>query len=417
LTIFKSGYRMVGMKKRYLANIVDEFCFGSHKMAFVSGPRQCGKTTFAKMLLRKRDSEAYFNWDNLRFRRLWAKDPSGIIPENPRRTPLVVLDEIHKDRRWKRNLKGIYDTLSSPCDILVTGSARLNVYKKGSDSLLGRYFHFHLHPFSLRELSNPSPNLPEDLILRLFDRSLVKKKRWRQDCNDFLKFGPFPEPLLNQNVRQARAWRRQRHDLIIREDLRDISRIPELARIEMLAALLPERVGSLFSINSMVQYLEVSHATVKTWLEYLKELYFLFDVKPWQKRIPRSLKKEGKIYLWDYSEVDDKAARFENLVACHLLKACDYWNDSGEGDFTLYYLRNKEKQEIDFLIVRDGLPWLPVEVKLSDATPSKNWSKFLPLIGCKYALQVVNKPYWKVHKYDDVKILVADAAEVFPYFV
>ena len=408
---------MVRMKRRYMENIVGEFCFGSHKMAFVSGPRQCGKTTFAKMLLKKRKSETYYNWDNLNFRRLWTKDPSGIIPKSTGQTPLVVLDEIHKDRRWKRNLKGVYDTLDFPCDILVTGSARLNVYKKGSDSLLGRYFNFRLHPFSLRELSNPSPNLPENLISRLFDRALNPKKHWRQSCNDFLKFGPFPEPLLKQNTRQARAWRRQRHDLIIREDLRDISRIPELARIEMLAALLPERVGSLFSINSLIQYLEVSHATVKTWLEYLKELYFLFDVKPWQKRIPRSLKKEGKIYLWDYSEVDDKAARFENLVACHLLKACDYWNDSGEADFALYYLRNKEKQEIDLLIIKDGLPWLPIEVKLSDVTPSKNWSKFLPLIGCKFALQVVNKPYWKVHKYEDARILVADAAEVFQYFV
>ncbi len=324
---------------------------------------------------------------------------------------------IHKDRRWKRNLKGVYDTLEAPCDIIVTGSARLNVYKKGSDSLLGRYFHFRLHPFSLREFSKPLPNRPKDLILRLLDRSLNKKKSWRQSCNDFLKFGPFPEPLLKQNSRQARAWKKQRHDLIIREDLRDISRIPELARVEMLAVLLPERVGSLFSINSLVEYLEVSHATVKKWLEYLKELYFLFDVKPWQKRIPRSLKKEGKIYLWDYSEIDEKSARFENMVACHLLKACDYWNDSGEGDFALYYLRNKEKQEIDFLIVKDGLPWLPVEVKLSDVTPSKNWSRFIPLIGCKFALQVVNKPYWKVHEYKDTKLLVADAAEVFQYFV
>jgi uncharacterized protein len=408
---------MVSMKKRYLENVIDEFCFGNQKMAFVSGPRQCGKTTFAKMLLDSRNSEAYFNWDNINFRRIWTKNPSEIIPEKTGQTPLVVLDEIHKDRRWKRNLKGIYDTLAQPCDILVTGSARLNVYKKGSDSLLGRYFHFRLHPFSLRELSNPIPNVPNLLIESLFSRSLDKKESWRRDCADFLKFGPFPEPLLKQNTRQANAWQRQRHDLIIREDLRDISRIPELARIEMLAALLPERVGSLFRISSLVEYLEVSHATVKTWLEYLKELYFLFEVKPWQKRIPRSLKKEGKIYLWEYSEIDDNAARFENLVACHLLKACDYWNDSGEGDFKLHYLRNKEKQEIDFLIVKDGHPWLPVEVKLSDTTPSTNWNKFLPLIGCKYAVQIVNKPHWKVHKIDDYNILVADAAEIFQYFV
>ena len=405
------------MKNRYLENIIDEFCFGNQKMAFVSGPRQCGKTTFAKMLLDSRKSEAYFNWDNINFRRTWVKNPSEIIPEKKGQTPLVVLDEIHKDRRWKRNLKGVYDTLVAPCDILVTGSARLNVYKRGSDSLLGRYFHFRLHPFSLRELTNHLPNIPENLIESLFDRSLNTKKSWRQECNDFMKYGPFPEPLLKQNSRQAKAWQRQRHDLIIREDLRDISRIPELARIEMLAALLPERVGSLFSISTLIEYLEVSHATVKTWLEYLKELYFLFEVKPWQKRIPRSLKKEGKVYLWEYSEINDEAARFENLVAYHLLKSCDYWSDSGEGDFKLYYLRNKEKQEIDFLIIKDGKPWLPVEVKLSDTTLSKNWNKFLPLIGCKHALQIVNKPYWNIHKFDDFKILVADAAEVFQYFV
>lgn len=405
------------MKKRYLEKVVNEFCFTSHKMAFVSGPRQCGKTTFAKMLLKKRSSDAYFNWDDLGFRRLWTKEPSGIIPEAVGQTPLIVLDEIHKDRRWKRNLKGVYDTLEVPCDILITGSARLNVYKKGSDSLLGRYFNFRLHPFSLRELTNPLPTLPENLIDSLFERSLSKKKSWKQSLNDLLKFGPFPEPFLNQNIKQVRTWRKQRHDLIIREDLRDISRIPELARIEMLAALLPERVGSLFSINSLAGYLEAGHATIKTWLEYLKELYFLFEVKPWQKRIPRSLKKEGKIYLWDYGEVSDKAARFENLVACHLLKACNYWNDSGEDDFALYYLRNKEKQEIDFLIVKDGTPWLPVEVKLSDVAPSKNWNKFLPLIGCKFALQIVNKPHWKVHKYENTEILVADAAEIFQYFI
>jgi len=408
---------MVSMKRRYLEKIIHEFCFADHKMAFISGPRQCGKTTLAKMLLKDRKSESYFNWDNLAFRRLWTKDPLGVVPQDTNQTPLIVLDEIHKDRRWKRNLKGIYDTQDQSCDIIVTGSARLNVYKKGSDSLLGRYFHFCLHPFSLSELSGHSPNSPDTVIPHLLERSKSARNTWRHDLEDFLNYGPFPEPLLNQNLKKVRAWRRLRHDLIIREDLRDISRIPELARIEMMASLLPERVGSLFSVSSLVEYLEVSHATVKTWLDYLKELYFLFEVKPWQKRIPRSLKKEGKIYLWDYGEVENPAARFENLVACHLLKACNYWTDSGEGDFRLYYLRNKEKQEIDFLIVKDGLPWLPIEVKSSDVQPSQNWSRFLPQIGCNFALQLVNVPCWKLHEYDEVRILIADAAEALQYFI
>lgn len=154
-----------------------------------------------------------------------------------------------------------------------------------------------------------------------------------------MRFGPFPDPLLSRNTRQARLWKKHRHDLIIREDLRDLSRIPELARIEMLASILPERVGSLFSRNSLRAFLEVSHDTITRWTGYLEELYFLFEIKPWQKRIPRSLKKEGKMYLWDYSEVTNEAIRFENLVACHLLKACHCRTDTGQGDFALFYLR------------------------------------------------------------------------------
>ena len=169
-----------------------------------------------------------------------------------------------------------------------------------------------------------------------------------------MHYGGFPDPLFSQDEKKARLWRKGRMEKVIREDLRDISRIPELSRIEMLAALLPEKVGSLFSIASLTDFLEVSHETVKRWVLYLHELHYLFEVKPFQGSMPRSLKKEGKVYLWDCAEVPEKAPRFENLVACHLLKACDYWTDAGEGDFQLRYLRNKEKQEIDFLIVRDG---------------------------------------------------------------
>jgi predicted AAA+ superfamily ATPase len=152
-------------------------------------------------------------------------------------------------------------------------------------------------------------------------------------------------------------------------------------------------------------------------MQYLKELYYLFELKPYSKKIPRSLKREGKVYLWDYGSVPEKSARFENLVACHLLKACHQWTDTGEGVFELFYLKNKEKQEIDFLIVRDGVPWLPVEVKLGDTDPSRNWKKFAALLPCQRALQLVNRPHWKLHKFGETELLVAAAAEALEYFV
>ncbi len=406
------------MKPRYLTPAIDEFCFQERKMAFVSGPRQCGKTTLAKMLLDERGAGQYWNWDAIELRRLWAKDPAGVVPQGGDRAPLVILDEIHKARAWKRTLKGIYDTLDRPVDFLVTGSARLAVYRKGSDSLLGRYLPFRLHPFSLREFERPDSVWPGEVLDSLFSRSLEAAPDQAERLTALMEYGPFPEPLLAQDERKARLWRRTRVEAIFREDLRDLSRIPELSRVEMMAALLPERVGSPFSVASLREDLEVAHNTVKRWLLMLAELYYLYLVRPYRRRIARSMRQVPKVYLWDWTEVSGRAARFENLVAGHLLKACHFWTDTGEGTFELHYLRNKEKQEIDFLITLDGEPWLPVEVRLSDAEPSRNWRKFLPMLGCGRALQVIWSPgHWKVHSIAGADVLVACASEVLDYFV
>ena len=405
------------MKNRSLAKAIEDFAFSIHKIAFVSGPRQCGKTTLAKMLLRQRKTGLYRNWDQAEFRRAWAMNPSAIIPASEGGSvPLVALDEIHKDRRWKRNLKGVFDTLDAPCDILVTGSARLNVYMKGSDSLLGRHLSFRLHPFSIRELHRADVPAPQPMLEALFTQSERQSNSAKDDLAALMSFGPFPEPLLGQDARKARLWRRSRERLVVREDLRDLSRLPDLGRIETMTTLLPERVGSLFSVASLGRDLEVSIPTVKRWVSYLKALYYLFEVKPYHKRITRSIRREGKVYLWDYAVVHDPAARFENLVACHLLKTCHFWTDTGEGEFELFFLRNRDKQEIDFLIVRDGQPWLPVEVKYSDTAPSPSWSRFLPLMGCKHGLQLVYQPHWKLHPVGQAQVLVAGAAEALGYF-
>jgi predicted AAA+ superfamily ATPase len=406
------------MKERALAQPVKEFAFARHKIAFVSGPRQCGKTTLSRMLIRERKTGVYHNWDDLEFRRAWATRPSSIVPRvEGGDVPLVVLDEIHKERRWKRNLKGIYDTRETPCDFLVTGSARLNVYMRGSDSLLGRHVSFRLHPFSIREMERPDVSSPDEAMDLLFARARPAGGHIEERLSLLTAYGPFPEPLLRQSAREARIWRRGHERLVIREDLRDLSRLPELARIEMMTTLLPERVGALFSMASMGRDLEVSIPTVKRWLGYLKALYYLFEVKPYHRSIPRSLRREGKVYLWDYAAVPAAATRFENLVAAHLLKACDYWTDTGEGEFELFFLRDREKREIDFLIVRDGTPWLPVEVKQADTEPSPNWKRFAGVLPCKRGLQLVAQPAWKLHTFGETQILVAGAAEALQYLI
>ena len=302
----------------------------------------------AKRLLRQRHVGYYYNWDETAFRRLWTKDPKSLLQESLGQSsvkPLLVLDEIHKARLWKRSLKGLYDTNDGEYDIIVTGSARLNVYRKGGDSLLGRYYHFRLHPFTLAELLSFTTEIKyEDLLNYLLSASSKCQPSQQQYLD---KFGPFPEPLFTQDHKILNLWHRGRIEKIIHEDLRDLSRLLELSQIDMLVSLLPERVSNILSLCSLSEDLEVAYTTVKRWLNYLYELYYAFKIQPYFRLLPRSIKKESKFYLWDWSEVANEAVRFGNVIAVHLLKYCNYLSDTGAGDFQLYYLRNKQQKEIN----------------------------------------------------------------------
>lgn len=410
------------VKKRYIEDCIEALSFDTNKMAFVSGPRQAGKTTMAKNMLKSRKQGYYYNWDETVFRKQWVKNPASVLSKilySTHAKPLVILDEIHKAKTWKRSIKGIYDTLVEPCDILVTGSARLNVYRKGSDSLMGRYYHYRLHPFSLAEcLGNHQTCSPDEIRLALLNHKPSQKKMLSDLLQQLLVFGPFPEPLLAANKRRLNLWRMGRVEKIIREDLRDLSRLPELSQVEMLVSLLPERVANPVSIKGLSEDLEVAYTTVKRWLTYLHELYYHFEIKPFSKSLPRSIKKSGKLYLWDWSEVGTEGERFENLVACHLLKYCHYLTDTGEGKFELRYIRNKQKKEIDFLLLHDGKPWLPIEVKLNDVEPSSSWHLLMPYLPCNMALQIVKKSgVYKIYQYRSYQLLIISAEQALPYFV
>ncbi len=393
---------MVG-PARYLNRAIEELAYARSKMAFVSGPRQVGKTTLARGLLKARGTGRYITWDDVQMRRTWTKEPSALLRAEPQRAgrvrsrPLFIFDEVHKAKGWKNTIKGLYDVHHDANDFFVTGSSRLNVYRRGSDSLMGRYLHFRLHPFSLRECLGREPPNPNQFLESL--EHVAAPRREEQECLELLlRFGGFPEPFAAANDRVSNLWRRGRLEKVIHEDLRDLSRIPELSRLDMLASLLPERVGSLLSVQSLREDLEVAHDTVRRWLNLLDELYYIYEIKPFAKSIPRSLRKEGKLYLWDWSAIIDDGPRFENMVAGHLAKACAYWTDTGEGLFELAFLRDKEKREVDFLVVRDRKPWCAVEAKWSDTTPTKAFSAFRKHLGNIPWLQVVKPSVGSIAK-------------------
>ncbi|MFH1729668.1 MAG: ATP-binding protein [Pseudomonadota bacterium] len=410
-------------KQRYLKDFINKLALERYKMAFISGPRQCGKTVLSKMILNENKLGSYNNWDDIDFRRIWTKNPKLIydnIDSKNINKSIVVLDEIHKERTWKNRLKGLFDT-KSPCKIIVTGSARLNVYKKGGDSLMGRYLNFRLHPFTVGELHKTVKLKPNEIIKQIFKEKIPtqnQSKKYFKTIIDLMNLGGFPEPFLEGSEEIARIWRSGRHEKIVREDLRDLSRISELSKVEMLMTLLPAKVSNPMSIQSLREDLEVAHETCSRWLNYLKELYFIFELKPYYKSISRSLKKEEKIYLWDWSELKEKGALYENMLASHLLKSVHFWNDTGKGSFDLHYLRDKEKREIDFLITNDKLPWLAIEAKLKKHELDNNNLAFIKKVNCKHYIQLVlEEDVWDYKKIDDIEILFASADSILPFLV
>ncbi len=318
------------------------------KIVLLVGPRQVGKTTLSKSLL---PAFEYLNYDS-------DKDKLNILKQHwDRHKELVIFDEIHKMRNWKQWLKGIYDTSDKSQKILVTGSARLDTAKKMGDSLAGRHFTFHLLPFDLKELKNIGT--PEDNFEQL------------------MKFSGFPEPFFEQSKRFHLNWQKSHTDLILRQDMISYENIRDLASIELLVALLRQRVASPFSHNSIAIDLQKDPKTIQKWMGFLENLFVIFKVKPFSKNVARSVLKEPKYYFYDYTRIDDSpGAQLENFVALSLKKEVHYLNEVLGIESELYYLKQKGAKEIDFFIQRKNLPPVLIEVKKSEIEISPAFGVF-----------------------------------------
>ncbi len=356
-------------------------------MLFVMGPRQVGKTTIAQSLQEDWPAFTYFTWDSEEDQELILLGGREVarqqkLGKNDREPPLLIFDEIHKYENWKNFLKGLYDAYPFMAHILVTGSARLDVYQKGGDSLMGRYFRYRVHPFTVRELAEPTV-VP--LALRPDPISIDEEQfqaLWR--------FGGFPDPFLRGNEQYHAQWLLLRDQQLFRDDVRDLTKVREISQLQLLAKLLRRQTGALTSHASLAKKVKASHTTIASWLQLLQSVYYSFEVRPWTKNITRSLIKEPKYYMVDWSSIEDPAIRAENMVACHLLKAVHFWTDCGMGKFDLCYIRDKEKREVDFIVTRNDSPYLLVEVKLRNSLHvSSSLKYFQQQLDAPYALQVV----------------------------
>lgn len=401
------------MEKRTIyKNIWDELV--TYKsLILLAGPRQSGKTTFARDIVAKDFIDIiYFNWDIDSDKRRLITDPvffSKIPRSSISSIPLVILDEIHKYRDWKNYLKGIYDQFEKDYKFLVTGSGRLEYSRKAGDSLAGRYLKFHIFPFTLSELESPERKLADFLKNPLEDYEDIVSGNTSNNFSDLWELSGFPEPFLKGKKTFWSSWSQTYGQQIVRNDLTTFADIRNLDLVETLFALIPSKVGSPFSINNLAQDLQIAFDTVKNWLLLFDSFYLTFRISPWTEKISRSILKERKIYLFNYPVIEDEAARFENLVAFELLRAVEMWKDHGWGDFTLNYLRDKEKHEVDFLLTKNNKPLLMLETKLSNNKPAASIIKFQDILNIP-AVQLVKKDnIKKIYKNKNNNILVVTA--------
>lgn len=382
--------------KRYL----ERYCVEDlqKKMVLLGGPRQVGKTTFAKQLGRTHYRHPlYLNWDD-------RDDQKKILNRLfDQEVDLTIFDELHKYHEWKNYLKGLYDKQFDHFRILVTGSARLDIYRRGGDSLMGRYHYLRLHPFSVAELISSFPSYTVQQALQFPERSIAGHTAYEH----LFQFGGFPEPLFTHDQRTLRRWQKERLDRLVHEDIRDIEYIRQLSGLEILVNLLPEKVGSRLSLDALREDLRISHNTVSHWMEILEKFYYHFRIRPFTGKLIRSLHKEAKLYLWDWSEVAEPSARLENMVAEHLLKFTHWLADVDGYRAELFYLRDRAGHEVDFLVVIDQKPWFAVEVKLTDTQPAKNLHYFGSRLSIPYLFQVIHTPNIDFLQ-KDIRIISAD---------
>lgn len=369
------------VKHRYLKTSIESDL--KHRMVFVGGPRQVGKTTLALSLLGQghdESSTAYLSWDVL-------ADRESILAERlPAEQQRLVFDEIHKYARWRNLIKGLYDKHHSSISFIVTGSARLDYYRKGGDSLQGRYHYYRLHPFSLMELDE-APT--------------------REAVEQLMRFGGFPEPLFRAETRFHRRWMREQSARVLQEDLRDLEQVREISLLELLLGHLPACVGSPLSVNQLSKLLQVSHPSVSHWISIFERLYLCFRIAPFGAKRIRAVRKEQKLYFWDWSRVQDPGARFENMVAGHLLKYCHLREDTEGIDMELRFIRDTDKREIDFVVLSDGVPEFAVECKHGERHVSP---------ACAYFRERTSIPrFFQVHLGEKDYGIAETATRVLPF--
>ncbi len=191
-----------------------------------------------------------------------------------------------------------------------------------------------------------------------------------KDLNELFHLNGFPESFFSSSKTETNRWSLEYKKRLVREEVNSVENVQDLVSMELLLKLLPSKVGSPLSLNSLREDLSVAHATVDKWCKILEKLYSFFRITPYGYKLSRAVKKEQKLYFYDWNLVNEESYRFENMIACHLKKWVDFQEDALGSEFNLQYFRNTDGKEIDFLVTENNKVHMIIECKLGDESPS-----------------------------------------------
>ncbi len=243
-----------------------------------------------------------------------------------------------------------------------------------------RHFLYRMHPLTIREIVEPQ-NLDSEYAEMPVP---IPEEQW----TTLIRFGGFPEPFMRNDFRFYNRWKKLRLEALFNEDLRDLTHITDIGRMKVLAQRVAASCGGMLNYAHLANDIQVSVDTIRRWLDILESVFYSFRIKPYSHNIARSLLREPKVYLWDWSMAPETGSRNENIVAAHLLKHVHFLTDTGFGDYDLFYLRDKNKREVDFVVTKDNSPWLLVEVKTDGTTCSPHLLYFKEITKAPFAFQV-----------------------------
>ena len=401
--------------KRHLTGIAFSEKLG-RQMRFITGPRQAGKTTIAKQQLNHAGTGLYYNWDNKEMRSRYRAGGDFVAADllkAGRNGAWVCFDEIHKMPCWKNILKDYFDAHEGKVKFIVTGSARLDMFRSAGDSLSGRYFLFNLNPLTLAEASGApfAGILPEADALAYLEKTAARGSAPKKELAGLLKYGGFPEPYLKASGVFHKKWTETYLEQIVDQDLRDLTRIQQLESVKRLLLIMPSKIGSPLSINSIREDLEVNFLTARNYIDHLCKTCVLFKLFPYSTKGRGLVKKEQKVYFYDWTLAGEEGARFENYVAAELKARVDLWNDSQDDRYALHFVRSRDGLETDFLVSKNNVPWLLCEAKLSAQRVASHHHRHSLMLGGVPFAQVVLKD--DILKVEDGKFFTISASRFF----